>query len=327
MKEPVCKEKAVAPGFWGELPRPILALAPMDDVTDAPFRRMVAKYGKPDVMFGEFVSVDGLCSVGRKNLLRDLIFDPSEHPVVAQLFGTDPQKFCESARLIRDLGFDGVDVNMGCPVKLVCKTGAGASLIKTPSLAKEIVLAAKEGAGQLPVSVKTRTGFERHIMDEWLATLLEVNPAAITLHLRTAREMSKVDAHWELAARAVDIVGDSPTVLIGNGDIESTERARALAAETGLDGIMLGRAVFGNPWLFGSTKVAEVPLSERLRVMVEHAELFEEVFGSRKRFVVMRKHLLAYSSGFSGAKELRIKLMQANSAEEVKQIVASSGLQ
>ena len=179
-----------ARGFWGELKRPILALSPMDDITDAACRRLVARCGKPDVMLTEFVSVDGLCSAGRKRLLEDLRFDECERPVVAQLFGTNPELFRRSAELVVSLGFDGIDINMGCPVKAVCNTGSGSSLINEPELAIEIVQATIEGAGKLPVSVKTRIGYSKIQTEEWTAHLLKARPAALTFHLRTRKEQS-----------------------------------------------------------------------------------------------------------------------------------------
>jgi nifR3 family TIM-barrel protein len=310
-------------GFWDSLDKPIMVLAPMSDVTDAPFRYMIAKYGKPDVMFTEFVSVDGLCSEGRANLLRDLIFDESERPVVAQLFGETPDNFRRAAELVRELGFDGIDINMGCPVKVVTKTGAGAALILTPELAKDIIRATQEGAGGLPVSVKTRIGYNSIVIDEWLPHLLEVEPAAVTLHLRTRKEMSDVDAHWDVMREAAEIAADSDTLLLGNGDVRDLDHANELVAQTGIDGIMLGRAIYGNPWLFDrSRRHGDISVDEKLEAMIEHARLFEKILGGRKNFAVMKKHLRSYASGFPGSKDLRVQLMEtAESAEDVRSLV------
>ncbi len=309
-------------GFWGDLPRPIFVLAPMADVTDAAFRRIIAKYGKPDVFVTEFVSVDGLCSAGRPALLKSLMYHESERPIVAQFFGDDPELFYQCAELAQELGFDGIDINMGCPVKTVTKTGSGAALIKYPDIAKEVIKATKRGAGKLPVSVKTRIGFTKIVIEEWLPHVLEAEPAALTLHLRTAKEMSLVPAHWDKMHRAVDIVRQTDTILLGNGDVKDLPHANQLIAQTGIDGVMLGRAVFGNPWLFNrETQVEQVPLEEQFRVMIEHSRLYEELFSGKKNFAIMQKHIRAYISGFDGAKDLRKSLVDLHNTDDLEQII------
>jgi nifR3 family TIM-barrel protein len=309
-------------GFWAELKKPIIALSPMDDVTDAACRRLIARCGKPDVMLTEFVSVDGLCSAGRERLLKDLRYDECERPVVAQLFGNDPELFRRSAELVAELGFDGVDINMGCPVKVVCNTGAGSWLINEPEKAKAIVQATIEGAGDLPVSVKTRIGYNKIQTEEWAGHLLEANPAALTFHLRTRKEQSKVPAHWEEMHKIVKLAKGSGVLILGNGDIETIDEAEGVCEETGCDGVMIGRAIFGNPWVFNRDKKAEdITVDERLDTMLEHCRLYEEVFGEDKKFLVMRKHLMAYASGFPGAKELRISLERVFSADDVIEAV------
>ncbi len=308
--------------FWLQLQRPFFALAPMADVTDAAFRRVVAKYGKPDVMFTEFVSADGLCSAGRKNLLHELDFQENERPIVAQIFGAKPEKIHCAARLVNELGFDGVDINMGCPDKNVCKQGAGAALIKEPKLAQEIIQAAKEGAGGLPVSVKTRIGYNRIIIEDWLPPLLEMEPAVVILHLRTRKEMSKVPAHWEVMPVTVELAKHSPTLIMGNGDVMSISQAKQLAEETGVDGVMLSRAIFGTPWLFNPERDdSMITFEERFRIMSEHARLYEQLYSGKKSFLLMRKHLLAYISGFRGAKQLRMQLQEVNNADDVDKIL------
>lgn len=226
-------------GFWSRLARPVMVQAPMLDVTDAAYRLMMARHGKPDVMFTEFTSCDGLCSRGRDALMKQLQYDESERPIVAQVFGANPEKYLEAARLLRDLGFDGIDINMGCPVKTIVKAGSCAALIKKPQLAKEIIAACKEGAGDLPVSVKTRIGYDKITLEDWLGHVIEAAPAAITLHLRTAKEMSAVAAHWEVMDKAVAMVRKTDILILGNGDVRDIQHARALAAEYQLDGIML----------------------------------------------------------------------------------------
>ena len=306
-------------GFWSKLNKPIMALAPMANVTDAAFRRIIAKYGKPDVMFTEFTSCDGLCSPGREHLLPDLWFTDAERPICAQFFRSKPENFYKCALLARELGFDGVDINMGCPDRAVERQGAGAALIKNPELAKKIIAETKRGAGPLPVSLKTRIGYNTNILSEWLPHLLEAEPAAITIHARTRKEMSDVPAHWDQVTKAVEIRNKmkSATLILGNGDVQSAEEAKAKAAETGVDGIMLGRGIFGNPWLFGRLPGQ----GEKLKVMLEHTRLFEELFAGKKNFDVMKKHYKAYVTGWDGARELRARLMETKTAAEVAAVL------
>jgi nifR3 family TIM-barrel protein len=318
------KKKIVEKNFWLSLKRPIMALAPMADVTDAAFRQMFCKYGKPDVMFTELVSVDGLCSVGRKNVSRELIFAENERPVVAQLWGTDPAKFRKAAAMVAKMGFDGIDLNMGCPQEREVRLGGGAALINTPDLARAIIKQTKLGAGGLPVSVKTRIGYNKIELEGWLTALLASAPAAITLHARTKKEMSRVPAHWEDVTRAVKIRDrlKSPTLILGNGDVKSLAEAKARAKETGADGVMVGRGVFGNPWFFNpKVKPEAVTAAMRLKALLEHAQLFIKIFGRRKNFVSLRKHFKAYASGFDGARELRIKLMATEDLNQTKSII------
>lgn len=312
-------------GFWKTLPRPIYALAPMANVTDAAFRRVIAKYGKPDVMFTEFVSCDGLQSPGRTELLTDFIYSEAERPIVAQIFGAKPENFYETALLCQRLGFDGIDINMGCPDKNVLKQGAGGALIKNPCLAREIIKAAMRGAGPLPVSIKTRIGLNKDVLKDWLPALLETEVAAITVHARTCKELSKAPARWDAIAEAVairDSYDHSPnkTLILGNGDAADLADARKKISATGADGVMIGRGVFGNPWLFRAAHY-QPTVPEKLAVMVEHTYLFEELLGGKKSFANMKKHYKAYANGFPGAKELRARLMdEAEDAASVDRI-------
>lgn len=305
--------------------KPIFVLAPLADVTDAAFRQIIAKYGKPDLMYTEFVSADGLALApeeGRKKLMKDLEFTEAERPIYAQFFTSTPEHMKAAAKLARELGFDGVDINMGCPDESVCRQESGAALIKNPALAREIIRAAKEGAGDLPVSLKTRLGWSKPELETWLPEFLAEKPAAITIHARTKKEMSKVPARWEFIKQAVEIrnKSGSETLILGNGDVKDLPDARLKAAESGADGVMLGRAIFGNPWLFSE----HVPtLEEKLKVMVEHTRLFEELLGEWKSFNIMKKHFKAYVNGFDGAVELRTKLMAAINADEVGETVAN----
>lgn len=297
-------------------------MAPMADVTDAAFRRMFAKYGKPDVMWTEFVSADGLCHPdGRQALSIDLSYIEEERPIIAQIFTAHPEKMREAAKYIRELGFDGLDINMGCPDKNVMKQGAGASLMNNPALAQELIAAAKEGVEDvIPVSVKTRIGFNNDDLEAWLPNLLEALPAAITIHARTKKEMSLVPADWSRVKRSVEIAHGSGVLIFGNGDVASMAEARARVEETGCDGVMIGRGLFGNPWFFDETK-KEISIEERLRVMVEHTKCYEELFKNRKSFELMKKHYKAYAHGFPEARELRAKLMDCHDAGSVEMVV------
>lgn len=320
--------KSMQTGFWKKLKKPIMVLAPMANVTDAAFRRIIAKYGKPDVMYTEFVSCDGLMSAGQKKLLVDFMYTEAERPIVAQIFGSKPENFYKTALLIQELGFDGIDINMGCPDKNVEKQGAGACLMKNPELAQEIIRETKRGAGKLPVSIKTRIGYNKNSLSEWLPALLETEPAAIIIHARTRKEMSLVPAKWDVIADAVRIRDQhdnskNKTLIIGNGDVKDLADAEEKIKATGADGVMIGRGIFGNPWLFNrNVDYTKIPLADKLHVMVEHTYLFEKLLVEHKSFDIMKKHYKAYVNGFDGAKELRIKLMEgAKTAADVEAIV------
>ena len=310
-------------GFWADLPKPFFVLAPLANVTDMAFRALIAKYGKPDVFWTEFVSADGLILAtpeGKEKLLRDLKFSEAERPIIAQLFTSKPEMMEKAAALAQELGFDGIDINMGCPDKSIEKQGAGAKLITTPELAVELINAAKRGAPNLPVSVKTRLGYNRDVLEEWLPKILSAEPVAVTVHARTRKEMSAVPARWERVKRAVEIRNElgSSALIIGNGDVKDLEDARQKVAETGADGAMLGRAIFGNPWLFSEEKPN---LETRLRVAVEHSKMFETMLGDIKNFALMKKHFKAYVEGFTGAKELRMQLMETTNAQQIEEII------
>lgn len=313
--------------FWEKLPKPFFVLAPLANVTDAAFRRVIAKYSKPKgphVFYTEFVSADGLVLGNRDILLKDLMFTEAERPIVAQFFSSTPEYMEKAAALAQELGFDGVDINMGCPDKSVEKQGGGAALIKTPEKAVALIEAAKRGAPKLPISVKTRAGYNKDTLEEWIPVLLKAEPAALILHARTRKEMSKVPARWERVKRAVEIRDEmgSKTLIIGNGDLIDVTDAEIKVQESGADGAMLGRAIFGRPWLFANSgELTNMSVEKRLRVGVEHAEAFQELLGDIKNFAIMRKHFKAYCEGFPGAKELRMELMETKNAEEVKEIV------
>ncbi len=349
--------------FWQQLKKPLLVVAPMADVTDAPFRQMIAKYsahertdgtvGGPDVMWTEFVSADGLArapEAGRKKLLMDLLYTTAERPIVAQLFSSTPAHMEQAAALCAEFGFDGVDINMGCPDRTIEKQGCGSAMIKTPEVAAAIIRAAKRGAGEVPVSVKTRLGYYQDELETWLPAILKESPAVVTIHARTRQEMSKVPARWERVDRAVAIRNElaSETLILGNGDVLSPEDAQAKIAMSGADGAMVGRALFGNPWFFHPQRrlphrmtalptkgvnrdtlyaadttnesIEYITLPERLQVLVEHTKLFAELLPF-KNFAVMKKHYKAYVNGFPGAAELRAQLMEQDSPEAIEAVV------
>jgi nifR3 family TIM-barrel protein len=316
--------------FWEKLPKPFFAMAPMADVTDTVFRRLFAKYGKPDVTWTEFVSADGLASEGREVLKNDLIYTEAERPIVAQLFSSNPDKMRQASKFCAELGFDGIDINMGCPDKSIESQGCGSAMIKNHKSAGEIIQAVKDGikdAGKdIPVSVKTRIGYNKNEINEWVPFLLSQDIACLSMHARTRKEMSLVPARWEHIKEVVEIRDKMgvKTKIVGNGDVRDLAHGRELAEQTGCDGIMLGRAIFGNPWLF---KEYTPSVEEKLKVMVEHTKIFEELLSGIKNFAIMKKHYKAYVNGFpanagrDGAKELRMKLMEAVSANEVEKIV------
>ena len=332
--------------FWNEIKKPILCLAPMSDVTDAAFRFIIAKYSKSDhVTYTEFVSADGLVKApeaGRRKLLKDLEYSEIERPIVAQFFTNKPEMMEKAAQLAVELGFDGIDINMGCPDKSIEKQGAGAALMKNPLLARELIKAAKQGVSRgalakwgnvnksIPVSVKTRLGYSKDELETWLPELLAENPAAIIIHARIRKEMSKVPARWERIKGAVEIRNElqSNTLIIGNGDVTDTDDARKKCEETEADGAMLGRAVFGNPFLFSDLRKEKRPErsegqitpEEKLQVLMEHTKLFEEKFRGIKSFAIMKKHFKEYLKDFN-LRDLRFKLMRTKSAEEVEKMI------
>lgn len=345
--------------FWQELPKPFLCVAPMADVTDAAFRCILAKYSKtlesqPFVMWTEFVAADGLrfaTPEGKDKLLKDFLYDETERPIVAQIFSGRPENIELAAAQCRALGFDGIDINMGCPVQKIAKQGAGSAMILEPENARAVIRAAKAGAGDIPVSVKTRLGYHEEEIETWIPAVLAEQPAALTVHCRTRKDMSKVPARWDRLVRIRELRDQlaPETILIGNGDVLTQSDAYSRIAEAGVDGAMVGRALFGNPWFFHPSKrlphelkalptsgvdreeliertgtdrtVEYVSLEERLTVLVEHTRLFVELL-PHKSFNVMKKHYKGYVNGFSGAATLRSALMQAHNPDEVATITA-----
>lgn len=318
-------------GFWEDLPEHFTVLAPMEGVTDIVFRQVVARAGRPDVFFTEFTNVSSYASEkGRKNALERLETLEDEKPIVAQIWGKNPLHFEETAKNLENLGFSGLDINMGCPDKHVNKAGGGAAMIKTPDLAVECIKAAKK-ATNLPVSVKTRLGFtsldERH---DWLKTLLSQDLAALTVHLRTRKEMSKVGAHFELIPEILKLrekIAPEAKLII-NGDIKDLDQAREIWREyPEIDGIMIGRGVFENPYCFTDHAPSQRELTD---LFLYHLDLYDarakklEEQGSRYPFEPLKHFYKVYFNGFPGAQELRIELMEAKTTSELREIVKTS---
>lgn len=322
-----------------DLPRPFFVLAPMDDVTDTVFRQVVASTAPPDLFFTEFVNVDGLMSVGRPNLLKKLRFVPEEGKVVAQLWGLNPDNFRAVAEQIADgslakelglpdgVNFAGIDLNMGCPAKGEVKNGACAALIRRESwpLAEQIIRATQEGtAGKMPVSVKTRTGFSEVDM-EWFDFLLKFDIAMLTVHGRTRKQMSKVPADWGIIGQVREIRDKLgiKTLIVGNGDVFSRAQGEELAQKYGLDGIMIGRGVFHDPFVFAQQSPwAGYTKEQRIELYRKQVQLFADTWQSGERPLhTLNKFCKIYVQGFDGAKELREKLMDAGSAPDLLQIL------
>jgi len=341
--------------MWQKLNKPIIGLSPMDGVSDHPFRHITKKYGHPDIVYTEFASVEGICH-GASKLLKDFIYDEIQRPILAQVFGSTPASFRQTATMLCEMGFDGIDINMGCPAPNVASHGAGAGLIKTPKLAQEIIQATKDGIQdylsgkktrdcpdikekiwsqvekkhqqlpeslqiprQIPVSVKTRVGYDKEVINDWIPNLLEMQPAAIALHGRTLKQRYLGDADWQLIAKAAELVHQTDTLILGNGDITSRQMALEYAQKYDVDGILIGRASFGNPWIFlDSQKNTDNPFA----VALEHAQLYENTYAQNPKyhFLPMRKHLGWYIRGIDKAKEIRLKIFQTNTAAQVEQI-------
>ncbi|KAN0027043.1 hypothetical protein ACTFIU_009723 [Dictyostelium citrinum] len=286
-------------GFWNKLSKPIFSLAPMADVTDVSFRFLLANcMGKPNVIFNEFVSADGLAR-NRDALINRLGYSTQERPIVAQFFGSKPEYFYESAKIANELGYDGVDINMGCPSRKVLspKQASGAALITNPSLAKQIVQITKEGLNfEKPVSVKTRIGFDKIEIDEWIPLILESEPACLTLHLRTKKELSLVPAHWEheILDRVVELRNKiSPnTLLVGNGDVETYEQGIALINQFKIDGVMIGRAVYGNPWLFNKNLVIQYQPGFNINPTEKQMKLMDQQLKISNGLIIDQNELL-----------------------------------
>ncbi len=312
--------------LWQTLEKPIFILAPMEDVTDTVLRQVIARCGKPAVFFTEFTNVEGMFSKGAQFVNQRLRYTEVERPIVAQIWGTQPENFFRAAKKLIEMGFDGIDLNMGCPASGVAQKGACSGLINNRPLAKEIIDATKEGAaGIIPVSVKTRLGY-RVIDFEWINFILEQEVAALTVHARTVSEMSKVPAHWDKLKTVVEMrnARQSSTLIIGNGDVKSLSDARQRVAEARADGAMIGRGIFENPYLFSDTiTISDKMPQEKMQLLLEHMRLWQDTWADSKHFPPLRKFFKVYANGFPGAQELRMQLMETQNPEETECVVAA----
>ncbi|GIK84266.1 MAG: tRNA dihydrouridine synthase DusB [Patescibacteria group bacterium] len=335
----------------------------MDGVTDHPYRHIQKKYGTPQVIYTEFTNVEGVCH-GAIRLLKDFLFDETQRPIVAQIYGTTPKYFRQVAVVLCELGFDGIDINMGCPAKSVDSSGAGAALIKTPKLAQEIIAETKAGIQdylhglrskdcpdisqeiatevakrheklpqeykenrEIPVSIKTRIGYDTPVVEEWIPTLLAMNPAVIALHGRTLKQQYSGESNWNEIHKATQLCKNTETLLLGNGDVLNYEQAIEYVKKYEVDGILIGRGSFGNPFAFQPHSDKLLQQHNIFEIAIEHCKLYETTYESATyHFMPMRKHLGWYVKGIEGAREVRIELFQANNSMEVESVFKKHNL-
>jgi tRNA-dihydrouridine synthase len=322
-----------------QLPKPFFVLAPMDDVTDTVFRQTVQSMAEPDLYFTEFVNADGLQSPGRAKLLKKLRFEAGEGPLIAQIWGREPDNFYETAKQIadgtfaRELGlpegvnFAGVDLNMGCPQKTEVKNGTCVALVNDRPRAGELIDAVKQGLdGKLPISVKTRLGYNEVDLT-WHEFLLNKKLNLLSIHGRTKREMSKVPAHWDEIGQIRQLRDQlSPaTLIVGNGDVRDRAHGLELAEKYGLDGVMIGRGIFQDPYVFAENSPWEnITPEQRIELYKCQVELFAKTWCDNERPIfTLNKFCKIYVNGFDGAKELREKLMASRSADELLATLAA----
>ncbi len=327
----------------------IIGLSPMDGITDEAFRLVQTKIAKPDLIFTEFVSAEGISHGGVK-LYDTLLFSAQEHPIIGQLFGKDPSSFYNSAIILCELGFDGVDINMGCPAKTVTQNGSGAALISNPKLAVQIIQSTKNGiddwfsdkvkitdlglnqktlavikrnqiysdlisnkTNKPTISVKTRLGSTHSIVTEWIPILLAQDLDFLTIHGRTLKQAYAGQSDWEEITKVVSLAKNTKTKIFGNGDIKNHQQGIEYCQKYGVDGVLIGRAAGGNPWCFIDHIATP---QEKFSAMLLHSQMFETVFPHRA-FDSLRKHFLLYTADFPNAKSLRMKLVRLNSVKEL----------
>jgi tRNA-dihydrouridine synthase len=307
--------------FWQRLPKPFFVLAPMDDVTDVVFRQIVGIAGAPDVYFTEFVSTDGLQSPGRTATMERLRIEPDlAEPLVVQIWGNDPEKYYRTARDVGGMGFAGIDINLGCPEKGIVARICCGGLIGHNDRVAELIAAVKEGAPNLPLSVKTRLGIHDIVTEDWAEFLLTQDLAALTIHGRTVREMSKVPAHWDEIAKVVKLRDEHApqTLIVGNGDVENRSEGLERVAQTGVDGIMIGRGVFHDIYTFGDGDRSPHAM---LQLLETHLRLYEE-WDSTKSYQTLKKFFKIYIAGWPGAADLRARLMDTHDVTEARQLLS-----
>ncbi len=304
---------------------PIICLAPMEGVTDTVFRQLVAGVGKPDLMFTEFTNVSAIFSHDVTALNQRLKFTDIEQPLIAQLWGMEPELFEMAADLMVDLGFAGVDLNFGCPDRAVLKQGACAALINNRELTAEIITSAKAGLkGRIPLSIKIRLGLNSIETENWVPFILAFAPKVLTIHGRTAKEMSDAPVHWDEVGKAVKIRDKlkAKTLILGNGDVESLKEASEKIKKYNLDGMMIGRGIFKNPWLFNPKEADKLKTTEqKLTLLLTHARLYHQTWGITKSWHVLKRFFKIYASGFDGASALREELMKIMGFSEVESII------
>ncbi len=293
----------------------------MDDVTDTVFRQMVADCAAPDLFFTEFVNVDGLQSPGRDKLLKKIQFTAKEKPLIAQIWGKDPDNYRKTAAELVDMGFDGIDLNMGCPIKVVVNNGCCSALINNRELAQAVIKATQEGAaGRVPVSVKTRLGFN-DVDLSWIEFLLHQDLDMLTIHGRTRKEMSEAPVKWDVIQQVRELRDKiAPnTLIIGNGDVENLSQAKELCTKHGLDGIMIGRGVFHDPFVFAEESPwPTYTKQQRIDLYKKHVELFAKTWqDNERRIFTLGKFCKIYINGFDGAVKLREQLMQAQNVQDL----------
>lgn len=314
--------------FWRDLPRPFFVLAPMEDVTDVVFRHVVSYAGRPDVFFTEFTNTESYCHPeGMKSVRGRLLFTEDEQPMVAHIWGDKPEFFRQMSIGMAEMGFKGIDINMGCPVPNVASRGKGSGLILRPEAAAEIIQAAK--AGGLPVSVKTRLGYsELEEWRDWLTHVFEQDIANLSIHLRTRKEMSQADAHWELIPEIKKLRDEiAPnTLLTINGDIPDRETGLKLVEQYGVDGVMIGRGIFKNPFAF-EKEPREHGSEELLDLLKLHLDLHDKYLEELPRSMSgLHRFFKIYVKGFRGAGELRNQLMNTKSTAEVRELLKQAEL-
>lgn len=304
---------------WEKFTSPFFVQAPMEDVTDTVFRQVLSSVGGPDLYFTEFTNADGIIKGGERYIQQRLKYTNIERPLIAQIWGKNPDHYFKAAKILKDLNYDGIDINMGCPDRKIVKSGCCAGLINNPKLAQELYLAAKEGVKDaLPISIKTRIGYNKIVTEDWIGFLLTLRPAAITVHARTASEMSKVPSHFEELGKAVELRNkiNKKTTIVANGDIVDKTMGGDIVKTYGVDGVMIGRGMLHNPWVFSGKAIENISISDRLNLLKKHITLFEATWKNTKNFEIMKKFYKAYLAGFEGAHEMRLRLMEFHNSED-----------